>query len=117
MRYIECFVCKKCWIKSRKKVYQSIKNKADESNGLLVGGLSTQNSDNFCIRGGRKNIFERKNVKKKKEVHGQKNVFLHTGWRRKPHKSQSNPHLPPNEKFLLNHLFVIIFSSKGGIIL
>ena len=47
MRYIECSACKQCWIKSRKKVYQSHQNKADESNALLVGELYTQNFYNF----------------------------------------------------------------------
>ena len=47
-----------------------------------------------------KNIFEQKIAKKKKEVQGQKNVLLHTGWRRKPHKSESNPRLPPNEPLI-----------------
>ena len=87
MRYIECFACKKCWIKSRKKVYQSHQNYADESNALLVGGLYTQNFDGLCSRGRRKNMFERKNAKKKKEVQGQKNVLLHTGSRRNLKKS------------------------------
>ena len=44
-------------------------------------------------------MFEQKNAKKK-EVQGQKNVLLYTGWRRKPHKSQSNPLLPPNEQLI-----------------
>ena len=30
-RYIECSTCKQCWIKSRKKVYQSHQNYANES--------------------------------------------------------------------------------------
>ena len=81
MMYIECSACKQCWIKSCKKVNQSHQNYADESNVLLVGGLYTQNFDGFCSKGRRKNMFERKNVKKKKEVQGQKNVFQHTGWR------------------------------------
>ena len=99
-RYIECSTCKQCWIKSRRKVYQSHQNYADESNALLVGGLNTQNFDSFCSQSRRKNMFNRKNAKKKTEVHGQKNVLLDTGWRHKPHKSQSNPRLRPNEPFI-----------------
>ena len=41
-KYIECSTCKQCWIKSRKKAYQSHQNYADKSNALLVGGLDTQ---------------------------------------------------------------------------
>ena len=120
-RYIECSACKQCWIKSRKKVYQSHQNYADESNALLVGGLNTQNSDSFCSGGRRKNMFNRKNAKKKTEAHGQKNVLLHTGCRQKPQKSQSNPRLTPNESLIpkvpFERLSVIIFISEGGIIL
>ena len=99
-RYIECSACKQCWIKSRKKVYQSHQNYADESNALLVGGLNAQNSDSFCSRGRRKNMFNRKNANKRTEAHGQKNVLLHTGWRQKPQKSKSIPRLPPNESLI-----------------
>ena len=44
-KYIECSACKQCWIKSRKKVFQSDNKCADETNALLVGGLYTQHFD------------------------------------------------------------------------
>ena len=45
MNYIECYACKQCWIKSRKKAYQSHNKYVDELNALLVGGFYTKNFD------------------------------------------------------------------------
>ena len=90
MRYIECFACKKCWIKSRKKVYQSHHNNADESNALLVGGLYIQNFDNFCSRGRRKKYFRAKKREEEKGGTRTDKRTLYTGSRRNLKKSLPN---------------------------
>ena len=77
LRYIECSASKQCWIKSRKKVYQSHNKYADESNALLVGGLFTQKFDNFCSRSRRKNMFERKMQRKKGETGTEERTSTH----------------------------------------
>ena len=97
--------------KSRKKVYQSDNKYTDESNAFLDGGFFTQNFDDLRGRGRRRNLFVRKNAKKKKEVLELKNVFLHTKWQRKPFKSQSNPRIPPTIPF--ESIVCDYFNFKG----